>query len=187
MVPTTLRLEAVRCTAFDVHLARLGGARLIRTGASTYLETEIGIENARHQLALAGIRVVPCSGAPTPGASLRRAVAFDLVPLDDSLEAIDVVELREIPLSEASAELMRRRVPWLRRSPARQDACRRLLRGDDAVLGWRRVVWCSIRSLRAARRSVRLRPVVFDATAIERAALKWVYVSEGAIERWAFT
>jgi hypothetical protein len=158
----------------------------MRTGARTYLESDAGLESTTYELALAGIRVEGCSGLPTPAATLRRAIAFDLAPLDASLEAIDVVELRQIPLGEASAELMRRRAPWLRRSVAGQDACRRLLRGDDAVLGWRRVVWCSVPSMRAARRRVRLRPVVFDVTAVERTALKWVYVSEGAIERWAF-
>lgn len=186
MLQTTLRLEAVRRTAFDAHLARLGGGRLTRAGSRTYLESDIGIESAGHVLALAGIRVAHCGGPPTPAPALRRAVVFDLVPLDEAIEAIDVVEVREIPLGEASAGLMRRRVPWLRRSSAKEAACRRLLRDEDAVLGWRRIVWCSIPSMREARRRVRLRPVVFDATGIERAAMKWIYASEGAIERWAF-
>jgi hypothetical protein len=186
MLPTTLRLEAVRCTAFDAHLARLGGGRLTRAGSRTYLESDVGIASAGHELFLAGIRVAPCGGPPTPGPSLRRSIAFDLVPLDEALEAIDVVEIRRIPLGEASAELMRRRAPWLRGSPAKQSACRRLLRDEDAVLGWRRVLWCSMPSLRAARRLVRLRPVVFDSAGIERTAMKWIYASEGAIERWAF-
>jgi hypothetical protein len=118
--------------------------------------------------------------------ALRPAIAFDLVPLDAAFQAIDVVELRQISLGEASATLMRRRLPWLRSPRAARDACRRLLRDEDAILGWRRTVWCSVTSLRAARSRVRLRPVVFDRSALERHPLRWTYVGDGAIERWAF-
>jgi hypothetical protein len=61
-----------------------------------------------------------------------------------------------------------------------------LLRDDDAVLGWRRVVWCSVGSLRVARARIRLRPVVFDRDALAGRALQWTYTNAVAIERWAF-
>jgi hypothetical protein len=61
-----------------------------------------------------------------------------------------------------------------------------LLRDDDTVLGWRRIVWCSVGSLRFARARVRLRPVVFDRDALAGRALQWTYANDGAIERWAF-
>lgn len=186
-VETSLRLEAVRRTAFDARLARLGGGRLTRAAAVTYLESDRGIDDATYQLALAGIRVSPCSRVPSPVSGLRPAIALDLVPLDGAFQAVDVVELRQIPLSEASAALMERRLPWLRRSRAARDACLRLLREEDAVLGWRRIVWCSVASMRGARARVRLRPVVFDPAAVDRHPLRWTYVSDGAIERWAFT
>lgn len=184
---TTLRLEAVRRTAFDARLARLGAGRLTRAGAVTYLQSDREIEVATYQLALAGVRVARCSSVPGPVTGLRPAIAFDLVPLGDAFQAVDVVELRQIPLSDASAVLMHRRLPWLRRSRAARDACLRLLREEDAVLGWRRIVWCSVASMRAVRARVRLRPVVFDRGAVERHPLRWTYVSDGAIERWAFT
>jgi hypothetical protein len=187
MVRTTLRLEAVRRTAFDSGLARLGGGRLTRAASVTYLETDRGIEDATYQMALAGVRVTWCSGVPIPAAGLRPALGFDLVPLDDAFQAIDIVELRPVPLSDASAALMHRRLRWLGSSRAARDACRRLLRDEDAVMGWRRIMWCSVASLRAARARVRLRPVVFDRAAVQRQQLRWTYVNDGAIEHWAFT
>ena len=183
---TTLRLDAVRQSAFDARLAQLGGGRLTRAAGVTYLESDRDVEDASHRLALAGVRG---SWASVPSAStgLRPAIALHLEPLDAAIGAIDVVELMPIPLSEASAALMHRRLPWLRRSRATRDACLRLLREEDAVIGWRRIVWCSVAAIRTARARARLRPVVFDRAAVDRQTLRWTYASAGAIERWAFT
>ena len=186
MVGITFRLEEVSRKGLDARLARLGQGKLTRAGSVTYLDSEHGMDDATYQLGLAGIRVTECAGAPLPGAGLRPAIAFDLVPLDDSLQAIDVVEIRQISLSDASAVLMHRRLVWLDSSRGARDACRRLLRDEDAVLGWRRTVWCSVSSLRVARKHFGLRPVVFDHSAIQRHPLRWTYASEGAVERWAF-
>jgi hypothetical protein len=185
-MPTTLRLESVRRTEFDAGLARIGGGKLTRAGQVVYLESDCGIDAAAYQLALTGIRVTRCSSVPGPAPAMRPAIAFTLVPLAHTFQAIDVVEIRQISLSEASATLTHRRVPWLRGSRER-DACRRLLRGQDSILGWRRIVWCSVSALRAARTRARLRPVVFDVAGVERRPLRWTYTSDGAIERWAFT
>jgi hypothetical protein len=181
-----LQIEAIHCTAFDSCLVRLGGGRLTRAGSLTYLETDREIADATHQLALAGIRVTRCSGVPAPGDGVRPAVGLDLVPLGAGFQAMDVIELRPIPLSDASAVLMQRRLPWLGSSRAARDACRRLLREEDAVMGWRRMVWCSVASFRTARARVRLRPVVFDRAGVEGRPLRWTYVSAHAIEDWAF-
>ena len=185
-VATTFRLEAVRSAAFDRRLARLGAGRLTRSGNETHLEIDREIDEVTHELALAGVRVTCCLALPGLAAGLRPSIAFDLTPLGEGLQAIDVVEVRALPLSEASAALMRRRLPWLRGSRPSREACRRLLRDDDAVLGWRRIVWCPVASLRVARARVRLRPVVFDRDALSRRALQWTYANDGAIERWAF-
>ena len=183
---TTLRLEAVQRAAFDCRLARLGAGRLTRSADDTYLETDRGLDEVTHELALAGVRVTRCLALPGPAVGFRPAIAFDLTPLGDGLQGIDVVEVRAVPLGEASAALMRRRLPWMRGSRQSREACRRLLRDDDAVLGWRRVVWCSAGSLRVARARVRLRPVVFDRDAVAGRALQWTYASDAAIGRWAF-
>ncbi len=186
MAAATVRLEAVRATAFDGQLARLGSGKLTRAAEGTYLETERGLDAALCQLSLAGVRVTPCAGVPVAAKELRPSIAFDLTPLDDALGAIDVIELRQVSLGEASAVLMRQRLPWLRPSRAARNRCRRLLRDEDAILAWRRIVWCSVASLRRARVRVRLRPVVFDHGAANRQPLRWTYASDGAIERWAF-
>jgi hypothetical protein len=186
MVGATLRLEAVRQAGLDDRLVRLGGGTLTQAASITYLDCHRGIDNATYQLALAGIRVTQCAGVPVPAAGLRPAIAFDLVPLDESLLAIDIVELQPIPLGDASVALMQRRLHLLSSSRAARDACRRLLRDEDAVLGWRRTVWCSVSSLRVARKRFGLRPVVFDHSAIQRRPLRWTYVSERAVEHWAF-
>jgi hypothetical protein len=183
---TTVRLEAVQRAAFDCRLARLGAGRLTRSAHDTYLAIDRGLDEVTHELALAGVRVTGCPALPGPAVAFRPAIAFDLTPLGDGLQGIDVVEVRAVPLSEASAALMRRRLPWLQGSRQSREACRRLLRDDDAVLGWRRIVWCSVGSFRVARRRVRLRPVVFDKDALGGRALQWTYASDGAIERWAF-
>jgi len=186
VVGTTFRLEAVRRAGLDGQLARLGGGKLTHAASVTYLDCDREIDDTTHRLALAGIRATRCADAPVPAAGLRPAIAFDLVPLDESLQAIDVVELEEIPLRDASVTLMRRRFVWMASSRAARDACRRLLRDEDAVLGWRRTVWCPVSSLRIARRRHGLRPVVFDHSAVQHRPLRWTYATEGAIQRWAF-
>jgi hypothetical protein len=183
---TTVRLEMVQGAAFDRALARLGAGRLTRAAHDTYLETDLGLPEVTHELALAGIRVTSCLALPALAAGFRPAVAFDLRALGGGVQAIDVVEVRAVPLSDASAILMRRRLPWLPGSRRSREACRRLLRDDDAVLGWRRTVWCTLGSFRAARARIRLRPVVFDRDALAGRALQWTYANDAAIERWAF-
>jgi hypothetical protein len=186
-VESSLRLEAVTRTALDAGLARLGGGRLTRVEGVTYLETDRPIEDATYHLALAGIRVAPCARIPVAATGLHPAIALDLAPLERATPGIDVVEVRRVPLGDASAALMRRRLSWLRSSHEARDACRRLLHDEDAVLAWRRVVWCTIGSLHEARSRARLRPVVFDRSALDRHPARWAYVTDGAIERWAFT
>ena len=185
MAKATLLLEAVRRTAVDARLAQLGDGKLTRAAGVTYLEFDGDVSQATHELALAGIRV-SSSSPPALVTGLRPAIAFDLEPLEAALGAVDVVEFMRIPLSEATAALLRRRLPWLPGSQAGRGACLRLLRGDDAMIGWRRMMWCSVAAMRVARRHIRLRPVVFDRAAVDRHTLRWTYARDGAIERWAF-
>jgi hypothetical protein len=184
-VKTALRIEAVSRSGFDARLAQLGSGRLTRTAGVTYLESDGDVADAIHQLALAGVRSSR-SSVPSLETGLRPAIVPHLKPLDPALDAVDVLEVRPISLGAASGALMRRRLPWLRGSRLTRDACLRLLREDDAVIGWRRIVWCSIAALRVIRTHVRVRPIVFDRAAVDRQELRWTYVSDGAIERWAF-
>lgn len=173
-------------SAFDSRMANLGEGRLTRAAGVTYLESDRHVEDATYQLALAGIRS-SWSSVPSRSPALRPAIALHLEPLDAAFGAVDVVELRRIPMSVASAALMSRRAPWLRSSQVSRDTCLRLLREEDAVIGWRRTVWCTVAAMRGARARIRLRPVVFDRSAVDRQALRWIYASEGAIGTWAFT
>jgi len=185
-VSVTFLLESVNRTAFDARLASLGAGKITRAATATFLESDCAVAHTTFQLASAGVRAASCSVTPAPGPGMRAAVCFDLAPLRDRTGAIDVVEFRPIALSEASGALLRQRVLWRRGSRASRDACRRLLHEEDAVLGWRRVVWAPIAVLRSARATVRLRPVVFDRAAIERQPWCWAYASHGAIGLWAF-
>lgn len=183
---TRLRLEAVVRAGFDERLLRLGGGRITRAGGVTYLETPRSFHDATRELAFGGVRVAQCAHVPVPEAGQRAAIALDLAPIADMTSALEVVEVRCVPLGEAVAILSRGRVPFLPLSQAARTSCRRLLREEDAVLAWRRVVWCSLASLRHARSSVTLRPIVFDRSAPHHGTLRWTYVSARAIERWAF-
>ena len=183
---TSVRLEAVRPTAFDAGVARLGSGRFTRAGGITYLQTDGPLESTKHELALTGVRVVACDLVPIPAGGQRLAMGLDLVPLDSAIPALDVVEVTRVALSEATAVLMHRRLRWLRPPSAARSACRRLLRNEDTVLAWRRFVWCSIDVLRAAK-STHVRAVVFDSEALHRRPPRWTYATQDAIGRWAFS
>src|SRR6185295_4636530 len=75
-------------------LARLGAGRLTRSAHVTYLETDRRLDEVTHELALAGVRVTRCLALPVPAEGFRPAIAFDLNPLGDGLQGIDVVEVR---------------------------------------------------------------------------------------------
>src|SRR5439155_22293882 len=95
----------------------------------------------------------------------RCASGWDLGALEDVLEAHDTVHVRTLPLGPETRRLLRT-WPWRRPAAARRARCRDLLRGEDAILGWRRRAWAATGVLRAAEVRRVLRPVVFDHAAI---------------------
>ena len=181
-----MRLEAVTRAGFDARLARLDGGRLTRAAGVIYLETGRPFEDVRRDLALAGVRATRCDDVPAPAVGQRASLVLDLTPLADTTPTLDIVDVRSVPLGQALSVLSRRRPPFFRSSQAARTSCRRLLREEDEVLAWRRVIWCSLASLRGVRRHVPVRPIVFDRTALQRHAPRWSYVSAGELERWAF-
>lgn len=185
-MPATLLLEPIRERGFDAQLSLLERCRLTRSGSMTYVEIDRPIVDAVRLFALAGVRARECAEVPSPSPDLRAAIGLDLLPIDGGLDGIDAVEIRRIPLSETSAVLLRRSLGWRPVPPANRERCRRLLHGDDAVLGWRRIAWCPATALRAKAMRAHFRPVVFDRTGIDRAAVRWSYASENALARWAF-
>jgi len=182
-----LRLEVVGARRFDAQLATIGESRLIRTPQGSYLEVDVtSVVAAVRSSALAGVRAIACDRDFTPGVDTMPALASGLEPLDPALVAIDVVEARPVPLAEASAALLSPRDLWRTASRDDRDRCRRLLRDEDDVLAWRRIVWCPTRAVRAVAARARLRPVVFDRDGLDRAPFRWTHASDGAIARWLF-
>lgn len=140
----------------------------------------------RRELALAGLGVRE-EEPPVPQAGQLPAIGMSLAPVGDA--SLDVLTLRRLPLSAATARVLGARisrlVPGVRRR--RDDDCRALLREADEHAWWERRAWVSASSLR--RREVRsaLRPIVFDRSALTGfRAGGIVRARDGAIARWAF-
>jgi hypothetical protein len=112
--------------------------------------------------------------------SLVRAVGTALAPARLEADDLDIVEVRVVPLGEATARLLRRPVRHWPLGARRRARCRSLLRGTDALLEIRRTAWCARGTLRANRHT--LRPVLFDSTATPRPL--HAYASERSLTRW---
>ncbi len=182
-----IRLEQRRPGHLDAELALIGPARLTRCASGTYIDLDGGdTADAIRGLARAGIAVGRGERPVARSPGLLPAIARHLRPVDAVEGVCDELAVRPVSLAEASSVLCRGR-GWLgRSSPTDREQCRALLRGEDSVLAWRRVVWCRPQILRSLTASAQLRPVVFDRFAVERPPSQWAYASQGAIARWAF-
>ena len=132
-------------------------------------------------LALGGIHVAVTEGGVPEPPALRAAIGTGLAPttlMDDA--ELDVLEVRVVPLAEATRRLLQRPFrPWpLGRY--RRSRCRAILRGTDTLLEVRRSAWCERATLTRARRD--LRPVLFDRAARPRA--QRVFAADGVLSRW---
>lgn len=113
--------------------------------------------------ALLGLRLRPSSVEPGERPpTLVEAHGRDLRPVPCDTGAIDRIELRPVPLAEATRRLLRRPFPFAPLPARRRERCRDLLHDRDLAYEATRVAWCPRAALRdgAYRRS--LRPVVFD-------------------------
>ncbi len=116
---------------------------------------------------------------PQPAGGIR-AVGIGLAPARLAPGDLDVVEVRVVPLAEATARALARPLRAWPAGVRRRSRCSALLRGNDALLEVRRTAWCDRDTLRRDHRA--LRPVLFDAGA---AALPIrIYASENALTRW---
>lgn len=178
----TLRIAPDGGTTVD--LACIGASRFVlwRQGGEVRLTLDDRDEGAmRSALAWGGIRAMRSDeGVPEPP-RLRAAIGTGLLPARlTAADEIDVLEVRVVPSSEATARLTRRLIllwPLGGRTRAR---CRALLHGVDAQFEVRRRAWCGRSTLGAARHS--LRPVLFDRSATPPVIR--VYAAEGALSRW---
>ena len=113
--------------------------------------------------ALAGLQLRPASVEPAerPRAAVE-AHGRDLRPISCDADTVDRLELRPIPLAEATRRLLRRPFPFAPLPARRRERCQELLHDRDAAYAVTRVVWCSRAALRTVAYRRSLRPVVFD-------------------------
>ena len=177
---TSLRLELGPHEPFDL---ALDARRFVlwRYGPEVRLtldEAEVG--RVRRSLAFRGVRTVPVPGDLVARPPLVRAIGTGLAPARLRAGDLDVVEVRIVPLGEATARVLRRPVRYWPLGTRRRSRCRALLRGTDVLLEVRRTAWCAQQTLRASRHT--LRPVLFDPTAAARPMLR--YAMDCPLTRW---
>ena len=140
------------------------------------------LADATTTLARAGVAIV--APAPAPGATaLRPAVVSHLEPIRrDGI--VDVVTVRRTSLGEATALLARRGwSPVGRRSSRATERMRALLRGEDVLYRWGRLVLAPAAVLRS--RALRgVRPIVFDRAAAGDGLDGIGFASDGALTMW---
>lgn len=178
----TFRIESRAITDLDSHIAHLGWSRLIRSDGELLLECAAeDAPRAAALLARAGARCLAARPRTVPG-DLVPAIVDHLVPVTMP-GAIDRVTLRPLDIGEATARVLSARRAIFR-GRREHGGVRTILRGDDRLIAWRRVLWARPSLLRAQR--VRgARPIVFDRGALERAAERFANRRAGELTRWA--
>ena len=178
---TTLLLEPVAQEACEL---ALDAPRFVlwRRGTAVHVSLDDRyIARIRRGLALCGVRAtVEVGDVPERPPSLVRAVGTALAPARLGADDLDILEVRAVALGEATARLLRRRIPGWPLGARRRSRCRSLLRGADGLLEIRRTAWCTRGTLRANRHT--LRPVLFDTAATARQLR--AYASEQPLTRW---
>jgi hypothetical protein len=138
------------------------------------------VAQVRRALALRGVRTTVADGDLPARPSLVRAVGTALSPARLQTEDLDVLEVRVVPLGEATARCLRRPIRSWPLGARRRSRCTALLRGADLLLEVRRTAWCGRGTLHANRQA--LRPVLFDVSATPRPLR--VYASDRSLTRW---
>ena len=178
----TFRIEARAMADLDSHIAHLGWARLIRNDGDLLLEC--AAEDALRAAALlarAGARCVAAEHLIVAG-DLLPAIVTHLAPVTMP-GAIDCITLRPLDVGEATARLQSRRRAILR-GRREHGGVRTILRGDDRLIAWRRVLWARP-SLFRTQHLRGARPIVFDRGALGRAAERYTNRQAGELTRWA--
>lgn len=176
----SLRLELKAHGNFDLMLDAPRFSLWRQRGAVWVGLDDGAVPRVRRLLAFQGVRATPEPGGSPVPPGLQRAVGTSLAPVRLSGDDLDVVEVTVVPLSVATARILRRPLHHWPLGAHRRARCRALLRASDAFLEVRRTAWCSRATLRAARRS--LRPALFDSGA-ESPPLR-IFASDGSLTRW---
>lgn len=176
-----MRLEPLGAGDLDTALCLLGVARFVRVDAATFLECPSDLAyDARILLARAGVRTEACDAVPAPSRQLVPARAEHLEPVQLS-GALDSLVLRVLGTGEAADRLRGHRPFGRGRFDA--DRVRPVLRGDDYLIAWRRVLWAD-RAVFRGRVLKGIRPIVFDRDAVNGGAERWTPTGAGALGRW---
>ena len=163
---TTLLIEPVAPDPFDIALDAPRFILWRHDGAVRMSVDDQLAGRVRRGLALHGVRAtVMADQLPAPP-TLVRALGTALLPARLRPDDLDVLDVRLVPLGEATTRLLRRPVRRWPLGSRRRSQCRALLRGSDAVFEIRRTAWCSRQTLRASRNT--LRPSLFDPIAAPR-------------------
>jgi len=127
------------------------------------------------EAALAGLRLrrAPDRIIERPPVSAE-AHGRDLRPIRCGPGTIDRIDVRVVPLADATRSLLRRSLRSVPVPAGRRERCRELLRERDMAYRASRVAWCPAGALRDEHLRRSFRPVVFDrgaaAPALERTA-----------------
>lgn len=172
-------IEPLAPTRFDAQIASLRWARLRRGPEGVSLECESGdADRACVLIARGGARTRAAVGVIAPPRRSLPALMSDLAPVAaDGI--VDTIVLRRVGPAEATARLWRR--SWFVRRPDR-SGIRAVLRGDDQLFAWRRIVWATASTLRSRLRSAR--PVIFDRDAVEHGRERYSFARDDALTRW---
>jgi hypothetical protein len=163
---TTLVIEPVAPDPFDIALDA-PRFTLWRQGVDVRMSVDDPFaDGIRRGLALRGVGAAVIDGHVPPPPMLVRALGTALLPARLHPDDLDVLEVRVVPLGEATARTLRRPVRRWPLGARRRSQCRALLRGSDLVFEVRRTAWCSRQTLRASRAT--LRPALFDPIAAPR-------------------
>ena len=177
---TTLTLDVLRPEPFDLALDAPHFV-LLRRGAEVRMSLDDRhVARVRRALAFRGVRTSIVSDDLPKAPRSVRAVGTALAPARLGPTDLDVIEVRVVPLAEATMRALRRPIRSWPVGAGRRSRCRALLRGSDALLEVRRTAWCARDSIRANRRI--LRPVLFDVAAT--APPLRFHASDRALTRW---
>jgi len=177
---TTLLIEPVAREPFDIALDA-PRFTLWRQGVGVRMSVDDHLaDGIQRGLALCGVRATVIDGQIPAPPMLVRALGTALLPAQLHPDDLDVLEVRLVPLGEATARALRRPVRRWPLGARRRSHCRALLRGRDAVFEIRRTAWCSRRTLRASRHT--LRPALFDPIAAPRTLR--ARASQQLLTRW---
>ena len=175
-----LRVDIVATGDIDWALCSLSDLRLVRRDGTAFIECAAdAAEAARMLLARAGARADAAVALLPQSASLVPARVSDLAPLDVA-GAIDTVSVRVLAAGDAARAT---RQGLFRRRRHDADRLRAVLRGEDRMFAWRRIVWADRATLRV-RALGRARPIVFDGEAVAHGQERRAFARDGALAGW---